>query len=538
LVEAMTAEVAIAALIVIAVAQAAVIAGLWIERARRREHHARSAAILRAAPDLMFVQSRAGIYLDYHAPGRDRLYAPPEHFIGRHMRDVLPTNVVEQVNPLFERVWQSDQPVVGEYVLEMQGEARSYEVRMVRCGSDEVLSIVRDITDRKRVEARLVQSDERYSLATSAGRVGVWDWNLITHEIYVDPRQKTLLGYEGHELADTLEGWSRIIHPDDRPVVLAKLENHINGVTPTYEAEYRVLHKDGTLRWFVGRGTVVREHDRPTRVVGTVIDVTDAKHADEALGHAQAELDRLSRLAAFGEFAASIAHELSQPLTAIVMNARACLRFLRAASPELGETRAALGEVIDAGKRADEIIKRNRALFRRHVVERARVSLNDVVQEVASMAASRLMSQGVKLDTRLERHLPPVVGDRLELCQVLLNLITNAIDAMHRIDLPSRVIVVTTAAPSPAEVHVSVRDAGVGLNGIDLTRLFTTGYTTKPRGTGMGLSICRTIVEAHGGRIGVTGNDGPGATFFFTLPCGQLPADAMRKDISRHSTQT
>jgi PAS domain S-box-containing protein len=529
----MTAGAVIAALVGVVVVLAAAVAVLWIQRVRRRDNEARSNAILRAAPDLMFVQSRDGVYLDYYAPVRDRLYAPPEQFIGRHMRDVLPPDVAQEVTPLFERVWESDQPVVGEYVLPINGEPHHYEVRMVRCGTDQVLSVVRDITDRKRTEAKLIESEQRYTLATGAGRVGVWDWNLVTHEIYIDPRQKTLLGYEPDEIVDTLEGWSRILHPDDRPTVLAQLENHINGVTPMYEAEYRVFHKDGSVRWFVSRGTVLREPGRHPRLVGTYFDVTDTKQGDEALRHAQTEIERMSRLAAFGEFAASIAHELSQPLTAIVMNARACLRWLGSAAPDFDETRAALAEVIEAGKRADAIIKRNRALFRRHVVDKQRVSVNEVVQEVASMAASRLRAHSVKLEQRLERQLPAVLGDRLELCQVLLNLITNGIDAMHAVEPQSRVITVATAASSPEEVHVSVRDGGVGLNGIDLTRLFTTGYTTKPHGTGMGLSICRTIVEAHGGQIGVRENDGPGVTFFFTLPVSRIPTDDARKDVSR-----
>lgn len=522
-----TPEVA-AAVLVLVLAQAVIIAALWIQRSRQRESEARITAILHAAPDLMFLQTRDGVYLDYYAPERNRLLIPPEQFIGRNMRDVLPASVLERVASAFADVWKSDQPVVVEYVIPLDRTQRHYEARLVRCGHDKVLSVVRDITDRKRTEAALVASEQRYAMATAAGRVGVWDWNLFTHELYVDPWLKRSLGFEDHELADTLEDWSRHLHPDDLPVALARAENHINGLTPTYDAEFRVLTKDGTARWLVSRGSVVLEGGRPVRMVGTYTDITEERTTDEALRHAQAEVDRMSRLAAFGEFAASIAHEVSQPLTAIVMNARACLRWLAHPVPDLSETRAALVEVVDAGKRADEIIKRNRELFRRHIVEKRPVDVNGLVLEVSALTGARMRAHAMKLQTRLERDLAPVLGDRLELCQVLLNLVANAIDSMHAVDENARVIVITTTAGerAPHEVEIAVRDAGVGLAGVDLDRMFTTGYTTKARGTGMGLSICRTIIEAHGGRIGVRANDdGAGATFFFTLPT----ADAQKK---------
>jgi PAS domain S-box-containing protein len=498
-------------------AQGAIIATLYIQRARRRESEARNMAILRAAPDIMFLQNRDGVYLDYHAPSQKCLFVPPEHFIGYNMREVLPPEVLAHVLPLFEQARDSDHMVVGEYALDIKGSRMYLEARLVRCGDDKVLSVVRDITERTRTQAALIESEERYALATAAGGAGVWDWNLENGHIYVDPRLNRLLGHEDDEMPMTCEEWRRRVHPDDLPMVSARTERHLAGDTPTYEAEHRLLHKDGSIRWVAVRGSVVREDERLVRLVGTYSDITDRKEADERLRQVQADLNRVSRLAASGEFAASIAHEVSQPLTAIIINARTCLRWLASPSPDLNEVRTTLSEVIDAGKRADGIIRRNRELFRHHSVKKLPLDLNDVVGEVALLAGAHLSAHRVRLETRLADELPAVLGDRIELCQLLLNLIANGIDAMQGV-VKSRVVTVTSELTPERDVLVSVSDAGSGLTGVDMSRMFTTGYTTKPKGTGVGLSICRSIVEAHGGRMWATQNDGPGATFWFIVP--------------------
>jgi signal transduction histidine kinase len=177
-----------------------------------------------------------------------------------------------------------------------------------------------------------------------------------------------------------------------------------------------------------------------------------------------------------------------------------------------------LSEVIDASKRADAIITRNRELFRHRIVEKHRLSVTDLMHEVEALAGSRLGMHRVRLETSVAEDVPPVFGDRIELSQLLLNLIANAIDAMQGLEVELRVVTIAAQLSREREVEVSVRDAGAGLAGVDLERMFTSGYTTKPKGTGVGLSICRAIVEAHGGRIWATPNHGPGATFSFTIP--------------------
>jgi len=515
--------------VVLFLAQTALILTLWIQRARRRESERRNSAILRAAPDLMFLQDRDGVYLDYHAPNRDCLFVPPEQFIGHNMRDLLSPHVLEHVNPLFEQVWKTDQTVIGEYDLEVMGGRRRYEARLVRCGEDKVVSVVRDITERASAQAALMESEHRYAMATAAGGAGVWDWNLETDDLYVDPRLKALLGFDDDEIPDRFDDWCRCVHPADLEMVLSRVRAHVDGRTPSFDAEFRMPHKNGTIRWFMVRGSRVRAEGTCARVVGTYTDITERKQADEALRQAQADLDHMSRLAAFGEFTASIAHELSQPLTAIMINTRACLHSIDGRPEDMAEVRGILSDVIESGKRADGIIRRNRELFRRHIVKKQQVNVNDVIDEVALLSGERLRANQVTLDKRLGTPLPPVLGDRIELCQLLMNLITNSIEAMQNVDRESRVVSITSDSTPKGEVQVAVRDAGLGLDGVNVERMFATGYTTKPTGTGMGLSICRTIVEAHGGHLRAMSHDGPGATFCFTIPA----ARAMQHDEPR-----
>jgi signal transduction histidine kinase len=284
-----------------------------------------------------------------------------------------------------------------------------------------------------------------------------------------------------------------------------------------------MVHRDGSLRWFLARGSAVRQDGRPVRVIGTDTDITARKKSEQALQEAQADLSRVSRLTALGEFAASIAHEVRQPLTAILMNAKTCLQWIGDATPDLHEIRAALLDVVDAGRHADEVIRRNRELFKHHTVQKAPLDINDVIGDVTVLARTRLHGSDVILSTSLAGDLPPVNGDRVELQQVLLNLIANSIDALDTVDPGSRSIEVSSSL-TDGVVKVSVRDTGVGLDGVDVQRMFTLSYTTKQSGTGVGLAVSRSIVEAHGGRLWAEQNPDGGATFSFTVPAHQTVA--------------
>jgi C4-dicarboxylate-specific signal transduction histidine kinase len=248
------------------------------------------------------------------------------------------------------------------------------------------------------------------------------------------------------------------------------------------------------------------------------MDVTAAKRAEEELHKAQADLAHVTRVTTLGELAASIAHELNQPLGALVTNAEACLRWLAHGTPNLDEARRNVDMIIKDGHRAGEVIRRVRALLKKTDSQQAPLDINDVVNEVIALVQREVFSHRVILRTELAPALPAVLADRVQLQQVLINLVINGIEAMQDVTDRPRELVIRSHQEDAEQVVVSVKDCGVGISADNADQLFNAFFTTKSGGMGMGLSICRSIIEAHGGRLSASGNVGPGATFRFALP--------------------
>jgi len=373
------------------------------------------------------------------------------------------------------------------------------------------------------------RGEKRHALATAAGAVGVWEWNLESDALFVDTVLKSILGYPGDEIRNTAD-WRRLIHPDDRIVLDSRLGELLDGRSEAVEVELRMLHRDQNVRWFLARASLVYKRGRPALIIGTSIDITERKRAGQRLDDVQAELTRVSKLSALGEFAATMAHELRQPLTSVTLNVEASLRWLAAGAPRLSNVRDALTDAMKATRRADEMIRRNSDLFRLHAVSKETIDVNELVRDVARLATAHLQRSRVSLRISPADHVPVIEADRIQLQQVILNLIFNAIDATQQLPPGQRRVEVTTASGDD-HVKVSVRDNGEGLEGVDPARLFKLSYTTKVTGTGIGLSLCRSIVEIHGGRIWGEANEGGGATFNFTIPLESLlspPASGRR----------
>jgi C4-dicarboxylate-specific signal transduction histidine kinase len=252
--------------------------------------------------------------------------------------------------------------------------------------------------------------------------------------------------------------------------------------------------------------------------VGAVMDVTERKRAEEALRHTQAALAHLSRIMTMGELTASIAHEVNQPLAAVVTNGNACLRWLARTEPDLAEARAAVERMIRDGHRASEVIRRIRALAQKTDPQQAWLDLNDIIHEVLALVHSEVLTQRVSLRTELSAALPPVRGDRIQLQQVIMNLVINGIEAMQAVTDQPRELQIRSQRHDADNVLVAVQDSGIGLDPQHMARLFDALFTTKAGGMGMGLAISRSIIEAHGGRLWASANAGPGATFQCTLP--------------------
>jgi C4-dicarboxylate-specific signal transduction histidine kinase len=250
-------------------------------------------------------------------------------------------------------------------------------------------------------------------------------------------------------------------------------------------------------------------------------EIAEREAAEEGLMRAQTEIARIARITTMGELAASIAHELNQPLGSIVTSGDACLRWLTAKPPNLDEVRQAVEAIIRDGTRASSVLVRIRGLLRRGERLRERSDINDVISEVIAFSHGELRRNGASLLTEMPGNLPPIVVDRVLLQQVILNLIMNAIDAMRVVSNPTRVLRIRTEEQTSGSIVVLVQDSGVGLDPKHSSRMFEAFYTTKTDGIGMGLTISRSIIEAHGGRLWAVANDGPGSTFCFTLPIDQ-----------------
>jgi len=318
---------------------------------------------------------------------------------------------------------------------------------------------------------------------------------------------------QGHLVLDRF--WDTV-HPEDAPFVKATLEDAMSKRADYDIPEYRVCHPDGSMRFLrtIGHHT----SGEMGYYVGITMDVTDRKHAEEErerLRQLEADLSHINRVNMMGELAATLAHEIKQPIAAAMANAGACLGFLDGDHPDILEAREAASGTIGCARRAAEIIDHVRSLFKKNLPQREPVDINELIREIALLLKSDIRRNSVTVNLELGENLPKVVGDRVQLEQVLMNLMLNANEAMR--DANGN-LTITSNPTEDGHLLISVSDTGIGIPTDKVDRIFDTFFTTKPQGTGMGLAISRSIVESHGGRLWATSNSGRGSTFRFTLP--------------------
>jgi len=316
------------------------------------------------------------------------------------------------------------------------------------------------------------------------------------------------------------EAWMTAVHPDDREKASKAFWEGIRS-GQGFAFETRTLRaKDRTYRWHLQQAVVLRDAEgRVLKFVGTTTDIDDQKRAEDGLNELRSELAHMARVTSLGALTASIAHEVNQPLTGIVTNAGTCLRALSVHPPNIDGAREAARRAIRDGNRASEVIARLRALFSKKETTVETVDLNDAAREVIALCSDDLQRNRVVLRREFANDLRPVTGDRIQLQQVIINLVRNATDAMSCVDDRPRELVISTERDENDCVSLTVRDTGLGITPQEMERLFDAFYTTKSDGMGMGLSVSRSIIEGHSGRLWVTPNDGPGATFSFSIPC-------------------
>jgi PAS domain S-box-containing protein len=373
-----------------------------------------------------------------------------------------------------------------------------------------------DITERKRVEDALRRSDAYLAEAQKLSLTGSFGWKVSSGELFWSEESFRIFGYD-LTTRPSLELVMQRSHPNDNARV-RQLIDRASRDGKDWEIEHQLLMPDGSIKFahVVARATT--DESGGVEFVGAIMDVSAAKRAELELRQAQAELAHISRVTTVGELTASIAHEVNQPITGVVTNAEAALRWLAADPPNLDRIHEVLGQIVKDGMRAGDVVHRIRALIRKAPPRMAPVDVNEAVLGVITLTRSELLRHGVSLQTELATGLPLIDADSIQLQQVILNLILNAAEAMRTIDEGARQMRISTGREASNDVLFSVRDSGPGLDPQSVDHLFEAFYTTKPDGMGMGLAICRSIIEAHGGRLWATANEPRGAVFQFTLP--------------------
>lgn len=373
-----------------------------------------------------------------------------------------------------------------------------------------------DIEDRKRAEEGLRLSEASLAEAQRLSALGSFLWRLDTDELTFSDELYRIFEFETGRPV-TLEQIADRVDPDDVPLLAEKMELARVGIND-HEYDIRLRMPDGRIKHLRSVSRSGTEPDGRQVFRGTIQDVTQRKLAEEALNELRTELAHVSRVSTLGAMTASIAHEVNQPLAGIITNASTCLRMLAVDPPDIDGALETARRTIRDGNRAAEVVTRLRAMFRKRSQITDAMDLNEAVRDVIALASSELRKSRVELETSLAAQLPLIVGDRIQLQQVILNLLLNAADAVSDVTGRPRRAVLRTSEDEDGNVRLTVEDTGVGIDPEHATRLFDAFYTTKAGGMGIGLSVSRSIIEHHGGRIWASANDGPGASFSFAIP--------------------
>jgi PAS domain S-box-containing protein len=430
----------------------------------------------------------------------------------------------EAVSNWIERYRQAEhegKPVYFEYRHERQSGAVWLSVVVAKIGPGNsgrtrFSYAVRDVTEQKQAEEAMRAGEERLRMAIVGGDLGVWDWDIEHDRAYLSPKYYEMTGYQEGEIEPSLKVFRGLVHPEDLPTVDNALAAHFRGESDYSVTEYRMCMKSGEFRWIRGVGKVVARNEQgaPLRMAGVIADITVQKKAEAVL---REQLAHAARVSSLGELASSIAHELRQPLTAILCNVEAAAAFLSQTPPALGKLREILADIAKEDRRAGEVIQSLRSLTQKQMTEREPLEMNLLMEEVLRFVKEDAVSRKIKIVTELSPRLPAVRGNRVQLQQVVLNFITNGMDAVARQPLERRRLTVGTRIITDG-VEVSVSDMGPGIEPDNLQRVFEPFFTTKEGGLGIGLSVAEKIVAAHSGRIWAENRPVGGAVFHLVLP--------------------
>ncbi|WEX79161.1 PAS domain S-box protein [Sinorhizobium numidicum] len=484
-------------------------------------------AVFENNPTMYFMVDATGTIVSVNPFGAEQLGYTVDELIGRPVQDIF---------------YEADRDAVQRHAaacLEHLGRAMSWELRKIRKNGSMlwvretaramlirrrpvILIVCEDITERKRAEEAARRSEEELRQVIETVPAMVWTALPDGRVDFINRRWQefTGLSLDGTS-GGTWEPEARF-HPEDLEQYMSKWRTSL-ATGHSFEAEVRIRRAaDGEYRWWLESAVPLRdEHGTVLKWYGFLVDIEGRKRAEEALQKAQAELAHVTRVTTMGALTSSIAHEVNQPLAAVVTNANAALRWLASHPPNVGEARETLERIVRDGHRAGEVIGRVRALLKKTATATAQVDLNGLIEDSLALVDGEVRRHRILLRTELAHDLPRVAGDRVQLQQVMLNLVMNGIEAMKKVEDRPRELLISSRPHASEAVLVAVQDTGVGLAPQNVERVFEAFYTTKAEGLGMGLAICRSIIEAHGGRLWAAASEPCGAVFQFTLPSDQ-----------------
>jgi signal transduction histidine kinase len=381
-----------------------------------------------------------------------------------------------------------------------------------------MIGTVMDVTERTLAELQLKQNEAFLAEAQRVSHTGSFAYKRSNGEIVWSEETYRIFELEAG-VAPTIELTLQRVHPDDRGFLQVRYDEAIGGGAPVRDDEYRLLMPDGRIKYVrTLRGAAGPRFADTFSLIGTIMEVTERKQAEEALRKAQADLAHAARIATLGELTATIAHEVNQPLAGVVSSGNACLRWLASEPPNIENARQSANRIVRDAHRASEVIGRVRSLAKKAPPEKEWLDINEAVLETLGLARMEAVQNRASLRTRLSDEIQSVWADRIEIQQVILNLIINAIEAVSEPGNEQRDVLVATARTDSNDVTLTVKDTGTGLDSTKLEHIFDAFYTTKREGMGMGLAVSRSIIEAHGGRLWAVPNQPRGAIFQFTLP--------------------
>lgn len=477
-----------------------------------RQNRERLRAIVRAIPDSILLVDKTGSLLEFHAQDEGLVFMQPARRIGSHFRTMLPPALAGELQHCLHGVLQTGRMAVAQCAVVVPGASRWFELRVVRCGADSFVGLVRDITERRQTEDALKQSEERYREVVESQTELVSRYKpdmtlTFANEAYCRTFGQTRERLIGRKLT---EFFPTALH--------AKALRGISEILTERQVavwEHLLTLPDGTTRWIQWTNYAILDAEGHVgEIQGIGKDMTDRKVAEEA----KHDLLHATRLAVLGEFTALVAHEVSQPLNAILSNTEAIGALLRQPDVPMDQVRTILPDIHQDVLRACLTINRMRSLAQKREMAMQPLDLNRLIEDVLQLANGEAERRHVRINTELAADLPLGLGDPINLQHIVLNLIFNGMDAMDDVPHPERLLTIHTGTREGPQLLVSVRDAGLGIPPDIMPRVFDSFFSTKKGGMGLGLSIARTIVEAHRGRIWVENNPDRGVTFRFTLP--------------------